>query len=119
MRDRNAPRKRVSMREAGKASPIPGAHNIYDNNPMAYPVGGSSSESYTGPSSDASVSPRSSSSRISGRQADPRRLLDFYYKYDTQKEFQAGIDRRRLLPIFHSREFPIMPSRHRRQRSDA
>jgi hypothetical protein len=75
------------MRESGKASPIAGAHNIYGNNPLAYPVGGSSSESYTGPPSDASGSPSSSSSaKISGRQADPRRLLDLYYKYDTQLE---------------------------------
>jgi hypothetical protein len=69
------------MRESGKASPLPGTHNVYGHNPLAYPVGGSSSESYTGPGSDESASPSSSTSRISGRQADPRRLLDLYYKY--------------------------------------
>ena len=79
MRDRNAPRKRASLRETGKSAP--GSTNGGYNNPMAYPVGGSSSESYTGSLSDASASPSSSTSRISGRQADPRRLLDLYYKY--------------------------------------
>jgi len=81
MRDRNVPRKRVSMRESGKASPIPGAG--FGGNPLAYPVGGSSSESYTGnrSASDASASPESEAHSGSGRQGDPRRLLDLYYKY--------------------------------------
>lgn len=84
MRDRNAPRKRATMRESGKTSPLPSAaHNVYATNPLAFPVGGASSESYTGPPSDTSAtgSPGSASSRINGRQADPRRLLDLYYKY--------------------------------------
>ena len=82
MRDRNAPRKRASMKETGGPSPISGGHYGLAHNPMAYPMGPSSTDSYTGPSSDASASPASSSSRLSGKSPSPTRLLDLYYRYD-------------------------------------
>lgn len=82
MRDRNAPRKRASMREAGTPNPITGGHYSLNHDPMTYPVGPSSTDSYTRHSSDASASPASSSSRLSGKSPSPTRLLDLYYKYD-------------------------------------
>lgn len=83
MRDRNAPRKRVSMREAGKGSPKPSISNGQSLSSLAYLRASSSNESYTGASSDGSGSPESSSSRLSGKVASQRRLLDLYYKYDS------------------------------------
>jgi len=77
MRDRNAPKKRANMREAAKANPIQGGHDIYSNTTLPYGV---SSGSYSRASSEATGSPGSPSSIVSGRQADPRRLLDLYYK---------------------------------------
>lgn len=82
MRDRNAPRKRASMKENGRPGPISGGHYGLAHNPMTYPIGPSSTDSYTRPSSDASASPASSSSRLSGKSPSPTRLLDLYYKYD-------------------------------------
>lgn len=65
------------MREATKTNPIQGGHDIYSSNTLPYGV---SSENYSRASSEATGSPSSPSSIISGRQADPRRLLDLYYK---------------------------------------
>ncbi|KAH8596573.1 hypothetical protein B0O99DRAFT_660909 [Bisporella sp. PMI_857] len=80
MRDRNAPRKRANMKETTRVNPIPGGHNIYSNNSLAY-SSHNSSESYSRPSSEASASPESSSSKLSGRQGNPKHLLDLYYNY--------------------------------------
>jgi hypothetical protein len=81
MRDRNAPRKRASMKESGRPNPISGGHYGLAPNPMAYPIG-APTDSYTRPSSTASASPASSSSRLSGNSPSPTRSLDLYYKYD-------------------------------------
>lgn len=72
MRDRNAPRKRASMRDAERENSAAVMQST-----SAYPVGSS------GPSSVASASPVSSSSGFSRSATDPRRLLDLYYKYET------------------------------------
>jgi hypothetical protein len=84
------------MREAGKdvGSHGPGL------NPMVYAIGGSSGESYTchtGTSSVASGSPVSSSSRLSRKDASPRRLLDLYYKYESQKNCPVTFDKSRVV----------------------
>lgn len=80
MRDKNAPRKRASMREAGRESPTSASLNGSDHYGLNYSYGGSSRDSYTRPSSDASLSPSSSTSRLSGKSASTARLLDLYYK---------------------------------------
>ena len=79
MRDKNAPKKRASIREAGKGSPSGGSFNNSGNYTTNYSHA-STSESYTRPSSDASLSPVSSTSRLSGREVSTERLLDLYYK---------------------------------------
>ncbi|KAL5314584.1 hypothetical protein ACEPPN_017225 [Leptodophora sp. 'Broadleaf-Isolate-01'] len=79
MRDRNAPKKRASMREAGKTSPVPTSSSGQSTKSLSYLMANSSNDSYTGPSSDGSGSPESSSSRASGKGASPKRLLDLYY----------------------------------------
>jgi len=76
MRDRNVPRKRANMKEAARANPIHGGHDIYNNNTIPYGV---SNENYSRASSEATGSPGSSSSILSARQADPKRLLGLYY----------------------------------------
>jgi hypothetical protein len=79
MRDKNAPQKRASMRETSRESPrsgppYGGGHGgIYFN-------GGSSTASYSRPPSDGSLSPTSSTSRLSGKGTSKTRLLDLYYK---------------------------------------
>ena len=85
MRDRNAPRKRASMKESVLPTTISGSRYGLANNPMTYAMGTSSTDSYTRASSDTSASPASSSSRLSGRSASPTRLLDLYYKYDSSR----------------------------------
>jgi len=80
MRDKNASRKRASMREAGRESPTSGSLNGSDNYGLSYSRGGSSRESYARPSSEASMSPSSSTSRLNGKGASTARLLDLYYK---------------------------------------
>ncbi|KAL2063745.1 hypothetical protein VTL71DRAFT_5550 [Oculimacula yallundae] len=79
MRDRNAPKKRASMREAGKTSPGLANSSGQNSNSLSLYTANSSNESYTGPSSDGSRSPESSSSRMSSKPANPIRLLDLYY----------------------------------------
>ncbi|KAK0115461.1 hypothetical protein ONS96_013917 [Cadophora gregata f. sp. sojae] len=79
MRDRNAPKKRASMREAEKVSPVPASSSGQSVNSLSYLRANSSNDSYTAPSSDGSASPESSSSRLSSKVATPQRLLDFYY----------------------------------------
>ena len=82
MRDRNAPRKRTSVKENERSDPISGGHYGLAHNPMTYPMGLPSTDSYSRSSSDPSASPDSSSSRRSGKSPSPTRLLDLYYKYD-------------------------------------
>jgi hypothetical protein len=80
MRDKNAPRKRASVKEQGRGRSA--------SDQSGYPsssgslVGNSSSESWPGLSSGA-PSPASPSSRLSSIQpaVDPRRLIDLYYKF--------------------------------------
>ncbi|PVH87129.1 hypothetical protein DL98DRAFT_509999 [Cadophora sp. DSE1049] len=79
MRDKNAPKKRASMREAGKGCPVQASSSGQSFNSLSYLRANSSNDSYTGPSSDGSASPESSSSRLSGKVATPKRLLDLYY----------------------------------------
>lgn len=81
MRDRNASRKRASLKEQDKIS-INGAHNIY-NDSLAYPPASDNSyRVHSAHSSKASTSPpASTSSRLSANPADPRRLVDLFYKY--------------------------------------
>lgn len=86
MRDRNTPKKRASMREAGKTSPVPPSSSGQSLNSLSYLRANSSNDSYTGPSSDCSGSPESSSSRLSGKVTSPKRLLDLYYRYDSTAE---------------------------------
>jgi hypothetical protein len=81
MRDKNAPRKRESMREAGRESPTSGSIISGNGNyGMSYSHGDSSTGSYTRPSSDASTSPGSSTLRLSGKIASTARLVDLYYR---------------------------------------
>jgi hypothetical protein len=82
MRDKNAPRKRESMREAGRESPTSGSIISGNGNyGMSYSHGDSSTGSYTRPSSDASTSPGSSTLRLSGKIASTARLVDLYYSF--------------------------------------
>ncbi|CZT04495.1 uncharacterized protein RCO7_10424 [Rhynchosporium graminicola] len=78
MRDRNAPKKRASLREAGKTSPGPASSNGNINS-LSNLQANSTSEPYTGPSSDGSVSPERWASRMSTKPANPIRLIDLYY----------------------------------------
>ncbi|PQE23030.1 Zn2Cys6 transcriptional regulator protein [Rutstroemia sp. NJR-2017a WRK4] len=80
MRDKNAPRKRGSVKEQprGRSTSDNGGHPSSSGSL----VGNSSSESWPGLSSEA-PSPASSSSRLSSTQpvVDPRRLIDLYYNF--------------------------------------
>ena len=105
MRDRNAPRKRASIRESGTVNPISGGHYSLNHNPMAYPVG-HTTDSYTRPSSDASASPASSSSRFSGKSPSPTRLLDLYYKYDPKILLSKVLHVCRALPLSRFQQYP-------------
>ncbi|TVY28318.1 hypothetical protein LHYA1_G003698 [Lachnellula hyalina] len=75
MRDRNAPRKKSP--QGGKVSPVLGPQVFRDHNAMGYAIGTSSSGSYTGLSSETSLSPASSSLKS----ASPARLIDLYYNF--------------------------------------
>ncbi|KUJ24551.1 uncharacterized protein LY89DRAFT_679662 [Mollisia scopiformis] len=83
MRDRNVPRKRASLREAGKGSPGSSsstAQSLPSHNSRELHRAASSTESYHA-ASDASDSPSSSSPRPrpSHKVPSPRRLLELYY----------------------------------------
>jgi hypothetical protein len=81
MRDRNAPKKRASLKEQEQGRPFLGGHNIYGDSLS------SSAANYTfsAHSSEASTSPPSSmmsaNASAIGVEKDPRRLVELYYRY--------------------------------------
>lgn len=119
MRDRNAPKKRASMREAGRGSPVQASSSGPSINSLSYLRANSSNDSYTGPSSDGSASPESLSSKLSGKVATPKRLLDLYYRYDHSNSESDG----RMLTLYSSfhKAHPFLLPRyyfHNRLQSD-
>lgn len=83
MRDRNIPRKRASLREAGKGSPgstSSAGQSLTSNNPGYLHRGSSSAESYHTAASSESDSPSTSSKpKSSTKLPNPRRLTELYY----------------------------------------
>ncbi|TAQ84187.1 hypothetical protein B7494_g7482 [Chlorociboria aeruginascens] len=77
MRDRNAPRRKVLARE-NKIAATTGQNGQFT---LENVLGGTPSNSYSYPASDASGSPSSSHSRLSTKPINTRRLLDLYYNF--------------------------------------
>jgi hypothetical protein len=91
MRDRKPLPSSALLMESGALSPISGGE--YAHNAVAYPR-----DSYSRPASDASNSPTSSSSRLSGK-SPPTRLIDLYYKYDPEKLLFTVLHVRQVQPL--------------------